>query len=181
MKVIPMMMKCKPPSLFFLSLFMVIWSACESADSMDTEAIIRINQQMSTQFQQEQHAELTSLFADSAILIVPGNYQVIGKQMIQAYWTRYLNPLDLTINHLNFYSTAQDVAQDATISLRIKSLLPADSIASDKTVQSVYQSVDWELSYESEDGVVRHEVHPTLLLWRDDEQRGWRIDWMAQI
>lgn len=165
--------------LLFPSIF--IWQGCQSADSMDTDAIIRINQKMCTQFQQEQHVELTSLYADSAILLIPGNYQVFGKQSIQAYWNRYLNPLGLTIKHLNFYSSAEEVAMDPSIPSSMKSLLPANPINPSPNVQSVYQWVDWKLEYESEDGVVRHEAHPTLFLWRDDDQNGWRIDWMAQI
>lgn len=167
-------------TLYFLNLILLVFWGCQSVDSLDTDAIIRINRQMCTQFQQEQHQELTSIFSDSAMLIIPGNYQVIGKQMIQAFWNRYINPVDLTIKHLNFYSSAADVILDANIPVALKNLVIDDSISSNQTAQSVYQWVDWRLEYESEDGVIRHETHPTLLLWRDDET-GWRIDWIGQI
>lgn len=165
----------------YMTMFIVVFGGCQSTDSLDTDAILRINRQMRTQFQQEQHADLAALFTDSIQLVMPGHYQAGGKPMVLAYWNRYLNPIDLTINHLKFYSDTTEILSDADVASRLKSVLSSHTQVHNPQTQSVYQWVDWQVEYESEDGVIRLEAHPTLLLWVDDLDTGWRINWMAQF
>lgn len=165
----------------FLGLCLLVMSGCQSTTSLDTDAIIRINGQMMAQFQQEQHQELSAIFSDSVEIRIPGNYQTSGNQMIQAYWKRFVNPVDLTIKHMKFFSSAADLLADTDLPATLKHLATVDTTFSAHTNQSVYQWALWRLEYESEDGVIRHDSHPTLLLWQDEQQTGWRINWMAQI
>jgi hypothetical protein len=170
-------------SLFGLcgSICLFCSSGCQSTYGPDTDAIIRINQQMCTQFRQEQVLELTNLFVDSVKLSLAGAPALKNKQVIQAYWSRYLNPIDLSIRHVRFFNAAEITEGTTGLPLPLITVLSGINFEEKAELRSVIQWSDWQLQYEAEDGVIRSENHPTLLQWTDDATSGWRITWMGQI
>ncbi len=160
---------------------LLLLPGCQSAYGPDTDAIIRINQQMCTQFRQEQVLELTAHFADSVNVIIPGSPMWQGKPVLQAYWSRYLNPIHLSIQHIRFFAVEDILEGNTDLPPSLLALLPNMEPLQNRTPPVLYQWSDWNLQYEAEDGVIRSESHPTLLQWTDDADSGWRITWMAQL
>ncbi|MCF8237155.1 MAG: hypothetical protein K9I85_03300 [Saprospiraceae bacterium] len=165
---------CGSISIFWLP-------GCQSTYGPDTDAIIRINQQMCTQFRQEQIQELTDLFADSVKLSLPGSPILKNKQVLQTYWTRYLNPIDLSIRHVKFFGQGDITDSSTDLPMPLMTILSGINYKDKAELRSVIQWTEWQLEYEAEDGVIRSESHPTLLQWTDDDESGWRITWMGQI
>ncbi len=169
--------------LLYLSscLGMTFFWGCQSTYGPDTDAIIRINQQMCTQFRQEQVQELVSVFSDSASLSLPGSPLLQNRQVVRAYWSRFLNPIDLSIRHHKFFSSLDFIEGKTGLSPPLIAILSTIDLEHSGEQHAVFQWTDWQLQYEAEDGVIRSESHPTLLQWTDDDKTGWRITWMGQL
>lgn len=151
---------------------------CRQADSLDTDAILRINSRMITLFQNGDYDGLAAFFSDSARLEMPGGYRIDGREMIRAHFGRYGLPMSWTFRHYRFAHRPEEGNGLPPVLIGIGE---AEDSVHPESRPYVWQTARWSFVHEAEDGVIRHDSHPVLLKWVDDPQHGWMVTWMGRI
>lgn len=158
----------------FLSGLCSVWS-CQSDQNVRQDEIARLNGKLAAYFEAQQLSELTSLFADTAVIYGLGGYTVSGKEVITAYWQRYFLPLNMEVKTRQTSADLSRLQEEMDWPATFKSLPSLFTSPSKIDKQAIYEWAEWSLRYEGEDGVVRSEQFPVLIYWENIPNQGWRI------
>jgi len=158
---------------------LLVIASCQSTSTLDTDAIIRATQHIPAHFEHEEVDALVEIFTDTAAILTSPFQQIQGAEEIRSYWSRYINPISMHIQHHGFYPDAATCRQEPRIPEPLRNLITLPTKAVDPDQPTVIQWADWKLTYEAEDGVIREEDQPCLIVWISGPA-GWRIQWMAK-
>jgi hypothetical protein len=155
-------------------------SACQPGNNAHQEEIERLSRLMERHFEDQQWGELCAYFQDTAIIAAPGGYRIQGREMHLAYWRRYFLPLgfrSLTRGVSAKPEELQRLDEWPSTFQPLPGHLPEGPGAE---TQSLYHWADWTLRFEGEDGVIRQEAFPVLLIWKRQPEHGWQIVYLFQ-
>lgn len=147
--------------------------ACTTREPSGKDQIGRINQRIERFFQEQQPLSVAALFEDSARIAGLGGYEVQGRQVIDDFWARYYQPIEMQIRSRRIDAEMNDMAAAPDWPDKL-SALPSDfmGMGGDDTA---FQWAEWSIRYEAEDGTIRLDQHTVLIRWENLPGKGWRI------
>lgn len=154
-------------------MILALVASCTSAEPSGKEEIGRISQRMEQYFQEQQPQAVAALFEDSAMIGGLGGYHVQGRQVIDDFWARYYQPIDMQIRSRRIDAAMAEMEGSADWPDRLRAM-PADFLGNgnDKTA---FQWAEWSIRYEAEDGTIRTDRHIVVIRWDNLPGKGWRI------
>lgn len=154
-------------------------AGCQGGEMLGSVEIERLSRQMVQQFEDQRPADNSDMFSDTAVLYAPGGYRAQGKEVIRAYWGRYMFPERLEWETILITDDWGELERNPDFLSVFGYVRPL--ALTNGEMPSLYQWARWRIVGEREDAVNVEERFPVLLEWVQPAGSGWQIRrlWMG--
>lgn len=163
-----------------LSLLALPFWACRQEGGVHREEIERLSRQIGRHAEEQQWSELVTAFADTAILASPGGYRVRGRDVLQAHFKRYFLTREFVWETRGLSDTNEALSGSDDWPAAFRQLPAEFPLTPPEGSLMLYQWADWTVRFEGEDGVIRQEAFPVLLVWKRQPEHGWQVVYLFQ-
>lgn len=170
----------KPIHLSAIILLVSMVISCQQEGGVHREEIERLSRQMGRYAEEQQWPELVTAFSDTIVLASPGGYRVSGREVLQAHFKRYFLTREFAWETQGLSDSYQELAETAGWPPAFRQLPRDFPFSKPEGGLILYQWADWTLRFEGEDGVIRQEAYPVLLVWKRLPEHGWQVVYLFQ-
>ena len=163
----------------FVLLLILLPPSCKPEPSIEelTQIITQLNQGMEAAYNSGDTKKVAAFYDDEASLIGPRGYKQQGREAIDAYWTRFKNPIRWQLDVIKVANTAEELYQsDYWKNLKNK---PPDwnefNVLFKPEDDLLYQLGHSKLEYEREDATHHVSDVDFIIVWKKNEQGFYRI------